>query len=112
MENKFKNLKSCIKRCESMGVHHAFENEFNNHKLAPVFNNYLDMIYDFNETKLNIELSRSIEEYIEILYYLDIIAKNINLFCDNNLIKNDKAAQYFMELFLRHCNIVSFINKS
>lgn len=70
-----------------MGKHHAHQDCFNAHALAAVIDNHSRCIE--NET-----------DYLyQLMYYL-YMANAINKYADNNLIKNDAAAEYWLEVFL------------
>ena len=80
-----------------MGKFSGWRVEYDSHPLAAVTANYIDII----EAELAGEC-----DYLSVLIWIDHIALAINKYCDNNLIKGDTAAEYWLELFLYRVDIV------
>lgn len=86
--NHFLEMKSAIRRCQTMGKFHAFIPAFNDHPLAACIDNH------------NACIEAEEKDAFSILVWLLNMARAINRFCNAIQIKDDPASQYWLERFL------------
>lgn len=88
----FANIRSALKRAKSMGKHHNWIREYDEHPLAAVTQNYHYII--------DKESSNNDADFLSMIVWYDHIAKHINVFCDDNKIAGNDASEYWLEKFL------------
>ncbi len=103
--NQIRQILSAKKRSISMGAFSGWKPSYNDHPLAATMDNYTWLL----DTAMIRPCSS--DDYTEALYCIYKMAYKINAYCDNNQIKNDLAAQYWLERFLWCCDKVAFLDK-
>jgi hypothetical protein len=97
------------KRCVSLGEYLPFKPEYTNHGLAACVDNYLWLIFEGKEGR--VEHRFTLDNYELILELIYKCCKKINEFIDLNYIKNDSAAKYWLEVFLHNIDCICDFTK-
>lgn len=102
--NEFMNIKeiqTAKKRCITMGVAQGWRPEFDLHPLAASIDNHTCVI--------DVELEKEKPDYLSILVWIHTMAKKVNQYCDEQMVKDNKAAEYWLERFLWRVDSVVLI---
>ena len=93
MQTCMGQVRSAKRRAESMGMFSPYMPEYAKHPLAACIDNHI--------TVLDLELALGTKaDYTFCLTCILYMAAWINRFCDLNYVGGDKAASYWLELFL------------
>lgn len=79
------------KRSQNMGCYHPWQPAFNTHPLAACLDNH--------EACIEVEAEEEDQDFAAMLNWTLNMARAINRYCDENMVKADEAAQYWLEWF-------------
>jgi len=97
-QNPIQEIKSAQKRCMSMGRHHTWQLDFDEHPLAACISNHLFCI--------DVELNEQNSDPLAIMFWILNIARKINQYCESYKVTGNRASEYWLEIFLWRCECI------
>lgn len=109
MINKWSEIRSAKRRCQSMGLRIKKPAGASGHYLAACMSNAITMIGMELQAidRDNPGINEATELFVCVLVWIHRMARMINEYCDTRKVVGDECGQYWMGKFLDYCDIVA-----